>query len=295
MSKITKEVKIGVAFVIALFLLYFGISFLKGINIFTPSNSYTVVFDDVAGLLIADAVTVNGLKVGQVFDMNINPEDPKTVLVHIRMDKGMKIPVGSKILLEPGMISSAALLLEPKFGVTEYYTSDDLIKGEKKSGLMDAAATIIPKVENLLPKLDSILIGVNQLANGEDLKQTLANANALTAELTKSSQQVNTLLATLNKDMPAISKNLVATTDNFETLSNQAKEIDLVSTFNKLDSTMTNIQYLSSKLTSKDGSVGLLLNDTKMYEELNDAIKNASLLMEDLKQNPSKYINVKVF
>lgn len=295
MSKITKEVKIGLAFIVALFVLYFGINFLKGLNIFKPSNSYTVEFNNVSGILIADAVTINGLKVGQVFDLRLNPDDPKTALVDIHLGKGIKIPVGSKVLHDAGMISNSTLIIEPAEGVTEYYKESDLIKGEKKSGLTDVAARVVPKVEDLIPKLDSILHSIQLLAADPALKQTLTNVSVLSGELANSTRQVNSLLTTLNKDLPAISQNLVATTGNIEQLSYQVKGIDLVSTFNKLDTTMSNVQYLSTKLKSPDNSLGLLLNDRKMYDEINGTLENASLLLEDVKLNPSKYVNVKVF
>lgn len=295
MKKITKEVKIGIAFVVALVILYFGINFLKGVNIFKPSNSYIVVFDNVSGLLVADAVTINGLKVGQVLDLELNPDNLNTVLVHISMNKDIKIPVGSKIYHDAGMIASSRLIIEPLEGVTEYYTEDDLIAGDKKFGLMDVAANVVPKIESLIPKLDSILTSVNRLVGDTSLKQTLSNVKVLTGELASSSKQVNIMLTSLNKDLPTISKNLASTTNNIESLSHQVKGIDLVGTFNKLDSTMTNVQYLSTKLTSKDNSMGLLLNDKKLYDGLNSTLENASSLLDDVKQNPSKYINVKVF
>lgn len=295
MSKITKEVKIGIAFVIALCILYFGINFLKGINIFKPANSYTISFNDVSGLLTADGVTVNGLKIGQVFDMQLNPEDPSTVLVNIHLDKGFKIPVGSKVMLEQGMIASSNIIIEPNKEASEYYTSDDIIAGEKKTGLMDAAANIVPKLEGMIPKLDSILTNINKLTGDTALTKTLKNVNTITDELAVSSRQVNVLLSSLGKDLPIISKNLANTTENVAQITQQVKGIDIASTFRKLDSTMSNIEVLSSKLNSKDNSIGLLLNDRKLYDDLNSTLGNASLLLEDVKNNPSKYINVKVF
>lgn len=294
MSKITKEVKIGLAFIVALFVLYFGINFLKGLNIFKPSNSYTVEFKDVSGILIADAVTIHGLKVGQVYDLRLNPEDPKTVLVDIHLTTGIKIPVGSKILHDAGMISNSRLIIEPSDS-KEYYKESDLIMGEKKSGLTDVAARVVPKVEDILPKLDSILTNLQTLTADPSLKQTLNNVNQLTGELASSTKHMNSILTNLNNDLPTITKNLASTTGNLEQLTYQVKGIDLVATFNKLDTTMTNVQFLSTKLTSPDNSLGLLLNDRKMYDGLNGTLENASTLLEDVKTNPSKYINVKVF
>lgn len=295
MSKITKEVKIGIAFIVALFLVYFGINFLKGINIFTPANSYVVVFDNVAGMLHADPITVNGMKIGQVHGMELDPTGANRVYVNVQMEKGVKIPKGSKLSLDAAMLGGTTLLLERNANATEFYTPGDTLIGDRKSGMMDVVANVMPKVEGLIPKLDSIMTGINKLVNDSSLTASLKNVNTITGEFAKSSREINKLLVSLNKDLPTITENLASTTSNFEELSQQAKGIDLVATFSKVDSTMANVQHLSSKLTSKDSSIGLLLNDRQLYDSLNVTLGNASMLMKDVKENPSKYINVKVF
>lgn len=295
MSKMTKEVRIGIAFVVALFLLYFGLNFLKGVNIFTPANSYTVAFNNVAGMLIADPVTVNGLKIGQVFEMKLDPDNKDQVLVQIQMDKGVKIPKGSKLALDVGMLSGTNLMLEINDQATEFYEPGDILQGYKKSGLMDVATNLAPKIESFLPKLDSILTGVDKLVNNPALASTLGNVDKMTADFAQSSREINTLLASLNKEMPAMTSKLGNTMDNIEQLSLKASEMDIAATFNKLDSTMANLQHLSAGLASKDSSIGLLLNDRQLYDSLNQTISNMSLLLKDVKENPSRYINVKVF
>lgn len=287
MSKISKEVKIGIAFVLALFLLYFGISFLKGINIFKPSNSYIAAFDDVSGMLIADPITVNGLKVGQVYEMRLNPENKDQVLVHIEMSKGVQIPKGSKLALDAGMLGGTTLILEVSES-KEFYEAGDVIEGYKKKGMMDAAASMVPKIEQLLPKMDSILTKVTEIVSNPSLNATIDN-------FAQSSKELSVLLASMNKDLPQLTGKLDATLGNFEDISAEVKKINMVSTFNKLDSTMANIETLSASLASKEGSLGLLLNERQMYDSLNMTISNMSLLLKDLREHPSKYINVKVF
>lgn len=294
MAKISKEVKIGIAFIVALFLLYFGINFLKGVNVFKPANSYVVTFEDVAGMLQADPITVNGLKIGQVHEMQLDPRGGR-VLVYVQMNKGIKIPKGSKFSLDASMLGGATLLLEPNLGSTEYCVPGDTLSGVRKSGMMDVAARVVPQVENLLPKLDSIMTGIDRLVNNPALASSLDNVNSITADFAQSSKEINKLLVSLNSDLPTISKNLVSTTNNFEELSHQVKGIDLIGTFNKVDSTMSNVQFLSTKLASKDSSIGLLLNDRQLYDSLNVTLGNASMLLKDVKENPSRYINVKVF
>lgn len=295
MSKITKEVKIGIAFIVALFLVYFGINFLKGINVFKPANSYVVMFDDVAGMLIADPITVNGMKIGQVHGMELDPNGRNKVLVYIQMEKNVRIPKGSKLNMDAAMLGGTTLLLDRPDNSTEFLVPGDTLIGTKKSGMMDVVTRVVPQVESLLPKLDSIMTGIDRLVNNPALASSLQNVDEITTEFSKSSKEINKLLVSLNKDLPTITGNLASTTMNFEEFSHQVKGIDLVATFAKVDSTMSNVQHLSTKLASKDSSLGLLLNDRQLYDSLNVTLGNASMLMKDVKENPSRYINVKVF
>lgn len=295
MDKVTKEIKIGIAFIIAIFLLYFGISFLRGINIFKPANSFNVVFSDVTGLTAATPITVNGLEVGRVYSIKLDENNSKRVLTKINMNKDMKIPVDSKFVLDVQMLGGAVILLDMNYDTDEYYTDTDTIMGTRHKGTMDAAGDLIPKFANLIPKLDSILSGIQTLVNDSSLIKSTSNVHAITSDLAQSTQALNVMLTTLNKDVPIITSNLATSTDNLSKLSEDLKTMDLASTYQSVDSTMKNIQHLSSKLTTKDNTVGLFLNDRQMYDSINQAVSNASLLLKDVKENPQRYINVKVF
>ncbi|MFT3992903.1 MAG: MlaD family protein [Dysgonomonas sp.] len=295
MKKISKEVKIGLAFVIAIFLLYYGINFLKGINIFKPSNSYTVVFDNVEGLTQSTPVTLNGFQIGLVYTIGLDPIDSKKVIVNLNMDKGVKIRKGSKMYLDVSMMGSATIALEQNPYTEEFASVSDTIIGIRKKGLSDAAGNMLPQVEALLPKIDSILIGIQTLVNNPALGQSLTNVNEITGDLAKTTKQLNAMAVSLNKDVPVITGNLNNMSKDLSGVTKQLNQIDLVSTFNSVDSTMKNIHYLSTKVTSKDNSFGLLFNDRQLYDSINSTMSNASLLLKDVKENPSRYINVKVF
>jgi len=290
-KKISKEVKIGIAFVFALFILYFGISFLKGVNIFKPSNSYQVAFDDVTDLTVSTPVILNGLQVGLVNSMHLDDSNKK-VIVNINLNKGMKIPVGSELKIDGGMLGGAKVILIPDNTQTQYYTSDDIIPGKRATGMMESVSGLVPGVGNLLPKIDSILTGIQVLVANPALTSSLENVNGITADLKVSTQQLNQLMTVLNKDVPKITSNFANVSED---LSNKVNSIDLVGSFKSIDNTLKNIQTMTDKLNSKDNSVGLLLNDRQLYDSINSTLNNASLLLKDVKENPSRYINVKVF
>ncbi|MFV0539406.1 MAG: MlaD family protein [Dysgonomonas sp.] len=295
MSKVSKEVKIGIAFVIAMFLLYYGISFLKGFNIFKSSNTYMVVFDDVTGLTQATPVTINGFQVGLVSSMELDKKKSNRIIAYLNMDKGLNIPKGSKMYLDVSMLGSATIIMETNPYTSEYISNSDTIVGIRKKGMLDAADKMVPQIQGLLPKIDSILTGINTLVNSPVLSQSLSDVNQITTDLAKSTKQLNIMMTSLNKDIPVVTGNLSTMSNDLTGLTKQLNQMDIASTYKAVDSTMKNIQQLSTKISSKDSSLGLLLNDRNLYDSINSTINNASLLLKDIRENPSRYINVKVF
>ena len=292
----SKEVKIGIGFVVALFLLYTGINFLKGINIFKPANSYTVVFDDVTGLTLSSPVILNGYQVGLVYSMELDQQEENKVAVVLNLDKGVKITKGSKIKLDVSLMGSATVIIDKNPETQELYTSSDRIPGIRQLGMMESMSqTVLPQVGNLIPKIDSILSGVQLLVTNPALAQSLENVNVITSELTTASRQLNQMMTVMNKDIPKLANNMTTVSSDLAQVSGQFKTMDFQKSYQSIDSTLQNIQALTNKLNSKDNSVGLLMNDRQLYDSLVSTMGNASLLLKDVKEIPSKYINVKVF
>ena len=294
-NKVSKEVKIGIAFLISIFLLYFGISFLKGINVFKPSNTYFVAFDDVTGLAKSTPVTLNGLNVGSVHSMVLDADNPARVITSISLHEEIKITEGSQITLDVSTLGNANLILKLNSQSRNYLDINDTIIGHRKKGLFDSVDKIGPQFEALLPKIDSILVGLQALVNDSSLNKSLANVNLITSDLSKATKTLDQTMTTLNRDIPTITQNMSTITNDISGVTQQLKEIDLVATHQSIDATAENLEYLSGKLKSKDSSIGLLLNDRQMYDSLNMTISNMSLLLKDLRENPQKYINVKIF
>ncbi|MFV0468158.1 MAG: MlaD family protein [Dysgonomonas sp.] len=291
----SKEIKIGIAFIACLFILYFGINFLKGINVFKPSNSYIVLFDDVSGLTLSSPVQVNGYPVGLVYSMQLS-SDGKNIITTLNLNEGVRIPKDSKVKLDVSPLGGATIIIEQNPLRNEFISPQDTIRGEKVHGMLDAISNdMIPQVNQLLPKIDSILSGLQILVNSPALTQSVNNIERITSNLETSTAQLNNLVGTLNKDVPVITKNLNTVSGDVANVTKQFKSMDFVKTYNSVDSTLHNVQQLSNKLNEKNNSLGLLLNDRQLYDSLNVTVGNASLLLKDIKENPSRYINVKVF
>lgn len=209
------------------------------------------------------------------------------------MDEKMRIPKGSYADLVTEMLGTVKINLVLDFNSTTYYAAGDTIQGRANPGIMGVAEKeLLPKVEQMMPKLDSILSSLNQLLADPALKNTLHNAEQLTASLNATSKQLNTLMS---KDVPALTGNITTITEDLKQISGNLKNIDYASTFIKVDSTLQNVRLLTDKLNRKDNSLGLLLNDSSLYNNLSATAGNAASLLEDLQAHPKRYVHFSLF
>lgn len=287
-----KEVKIGLIGLAALAMLIFGINYLKGVRMLHASSYYYVEYTDINGLATSSPVFASGYKIGLVRDIQYNHANPGHVVVEVELDEGMKIPQGSTGELVTEMLGTVKMNLKLNLHSKEYCQPGDTLPGIVNNGLMGVAETIMPKVEQLMPKMDSILHSLNQLLANPALNATLNNAEKLTANLNATTHQLNNLM---QNDLPQITGRMVTLTDNFTTISNNLKTIDYAETFRKIDATLQNVQMLSNKLNSKDNTIGLLLNDPSLYNNLSATSANAASLLQDLQTRPKRYVHFSLF
>ena len=287
-----KEVKIGIIGILALGMLFLGINYLKGVRMFHASSYYYVEFTDINGLANSSPVFASGYKVGLVRDIQYNHANPGHVVVEVEMDQDMRVPKGSKGELVTDMLGTVKMNLILNLQNREHYQPGDTILGMVNNGLMGIAETVMPKVEQLMPKMDSILHSLNQLLANPALKATVENAEKLTANLDVTTRQLNKLM---ENDLPQLTGRMVTIADNFTVISENLKGIDYANTFLKIDSTLQNVQLLTNKLSSKDNTVGLLFNDAALYHNLSTTTANAASLLEDLQNNPKRYVHFSLF
>lgn len=292
MNYFTKEVKIGLAGIVTVAILFFGIRFLKGINMLKATNYYYVEFENVGGLTQSSPVYADGYGIGIVRDITYNYQHPGHVVVEIQVDKEFKMPEGSSGELVAEMLGTIKMNLILNKHATHWYAPGDTIPGRINGGLMDEAARLVPKMAQILPRLDSIAASLNQLLADPAITKTLHNTEHITANLATASCQLNRIMS---QDIPQLTDNLQTVSHNFASVSENLKGIDYASTFRKVDSTLYNIQLITEKLNSKDNSVGLFLNDPSLYNNLNATSANAAALLEDLKIHPKRYVHFSVF
>ena len=287
-----KEVKIGFIGIAALAMLIFGINYLKGVRMFQSSSYYYVEFTDINGLATSSPVFASGYKVGLVRDIQYNHANPGHVVVEVELDKGMAIPKGSTGELVTEMLGTVKMNLKLNLASKGNCQPGDTLPGIVNNGLMGVAEGIMPKVEQLMPKMDSILHSLNVLLSNPALAATLENTEKLTANLDITTRQLNRFM---ENELPQLTNRMTSIADNFNVISGNLKEIDYINTFQKIDSTLYNVQLLTSKLNSKDNTIGLLFNDPSLYYNLSTTSANAASLLEDLKNRPKRYVHFSLF
>ena len=289
----TKEAKIGLVSIVSLALLYLGINYLKGVNLFKPVNHYYVAFSNVKGVTVSSPVFVEGFKVGLVREISYDYDTTGKISVLVSLEDKMRINKGSYITVVNSFLGGAELHIHLNTFVDDYFKSGDTIEGRMESDMMTAVQeNLLPSIERMMPKLDSILGGLQTLVNHPALTQSLAHVEQTTASLEHSSRRLDQLLA---KDVPVIVENLKGITTNFESVSGQLKALDLAGTMQAVDATLANLKLTTDKLNSADNSLGLLLNDRQLYDNLNGTMENASLLLLDLREHPKRYVHFSLF
>ena len=274
-SVFTKEAKIGLVTIVSLALLYLGINYLKGINLFQPVNHYYVSFSNVKGVTISSPVFVDGFKVGLVRDIIYDYDTTGKIIVEVSLEDKMRLNKGSYIAVVNTFLSGAELHIH-----LNTYVDDFLKPGSTLEGRME---------EDMI---DTILGSLQTLIAHPALAQSLNHIEKTTSNLEVSTRQLNQMLS---KDVPGIVNNLKTMTDNFSEVSANLKELDLATTVNSINATLANLKLTTDKLNSTDNSIGLLLNDKGLYDNLNSTMDNASKLLLDLRENPKRYVHFSVF
>ena len=303
------EFKVGLFGLLVLVILFFGIKFLKGSDIFQKENVYYATYNDVSGMLVSSNVFINGLRVGYVKEITTTNERADNFVVAFTVRSDIKIPEDSKILLfSSDLLGSKALKLQ--LGNSSKIINDgDTIKSDKELGMLDnLGASISPMINNL----DSILSSLNNILNIQNqnsLQNTIANIETTTARLGNITTNLDNLMSSEKTKLAKIIENTESITsnlkDNNQKLTNIIQNVDNIvdsaakanigSTLIETGKSIERLNSVLGVIEKGKGNVGLLINDEELYKSLDNSAKNLNKLIEDIKENPKKYINVSVF
>ena len=287
----TRELWIGVLGIIAILVIYLLINFFKGINVFSTGEKYYVKFSNIGEIVNTSPVFINGYKVGHVSNVIYNFENPDEVYVEMHLDNQLQMPEGSVALINTKMLGSSTISLALGKSATMLQPGDT-IEGRMNTGALDEAGEMIPKITAMLPKLDSILVSLNSTLANPAINSSVNNIEGLTAELNTTAKLLNKVL---ENDIPVATGKLVQIEDDLLKMSSQLSEVDYNRLNGSLEASLTNIQNITAALSTGEGTAGLLLKDSTLYNKLNNTTEAATLLLEDLKENPKRYVHFSVF
>ncbi|MBR6842183.1 MAG: MCE family protein [Prevotella sp.] len=295
MSKFSKEIQIALVAVVGLVVLFFGLQFLKGLKIFSSDSRYFVKFDNISGLSASSPVYANGYRVGVVENIIFDYEKRGDIVAVVGVDKQLRLPKGSFAEIASDLLGN--IKLELNFGPdpTSLMAPGDTLTGGLQKGAMNRAAEMIPQIEKMLPKLDSILASVNTLLADPALANSLHNVDQITADFTRTTKELNLLTASLNKQMPEILQNANGVLANTNVLTSNLNDLNIAATMGHVNNTLQNVEQMTAKLNSKEGTLGLLMRDPSLYWNLNSTMMHADSLMIDLKSHPKRYVHFSVF
>lgn len=296
MNKIfTKEVKIALVAIVALVLLFFGLNFLKGLTLFSSSATYKMSFKDLKGLSESTAIYADGYKVGTVTSIEYDYENAGNVLVKCDIDPQLRIPKGSQAEIESDLMGNIKVNLLLANNPKEKIEPGGLIMGIDEKGMMAQFQEVLPTVMAIVPKLDSIVTSVNTILANPSIVNILRNAEDMTANLKVTTSELNSLAMQLNRSVPGMMQHANATLQNTETLTGNLAKVDVDATMKKIDNTLDNLEQMSKALNNREGTLGLLMYDKGVYNNLNSTMRHADSLMIDLKAHPKRYVHFSVF
>ena len=315
--KIRKEIKVGAFFLIALAVMVWGIMYLQGIEILKKNRIVYAVYDRVNGLVASNPVTIQGMKVGQVRSLYFSPDNPKKIIVELYLSNiTYPIPKNSiASIYSADLMGSKEIEILPGDSPEMVQTGDTLMARTEATLGEEVNQQLAPlkhKAENLISSIDTLATILQQVLNKntqaslidaiENIKLAINNITHMTyaADTLVSQQKSN--LARIITNVESISLNLKQNNDNitnilenFSNVSDSIAKLNIPTTFIQVDQAVRNLNEVIAKINNGEGSVGLLVNDSSLYYEIDKAARDLNLLLEDIKANPKKYLHVSVF
>ncbi|GMV78299.1 MAG: mammalian cell entry protein [Chitinophagaceae bacterium] len=313
--KISNETKVGILAVVAIVLLVMGINFLKGKSIFKSGNFIYANFTNAQGILVSNPVLANGFRIGSVYELAENDNNLQSIKVAIKLKKNYNIPDDSYAIIDASLLGTNTVKIVLGNSKT-FLPAGASIKTQENVGIMaQVSNSINPAVEQIkttFNTLDSTLRHINSVFDAStknNLQSTITNINKLTASLIVSAASIEQMLAdqsgSIAKSMDnlnSFSENLAAnnskitnTLTNVETATNKLASSNIDGAINELKVAIHKINDVLAKVDSKEGSLGLLLNDKTLYNNLTNTVRSANILIDDLKTHPKRYVNISVF
>lgn len=299
--KITKELKTAILVITSILLFIWGYNFLKGRDLFNNYKTFYVQYTNVEGLAPSALVTINGLTIGKVKTITIG--DKGTLLVELQINTDFPISKSSTAsIYDASLIGGKQIAIHPNYVDKNIAESGDYLLGNIEASLMaslgDKATPVMLKLEKVMTSADQLITGFNTVldAKGQaDLKKSLAELSVTMEQFHKIALNANVILDENKGQLKGVVSNFNKVSENFVQISDSLNKADLGLTVRNLNTTLTKVDGLMKGLESGKGTMGKLMKDEALYANLEKTAKELELLLQDVRLNPTRYVNVSVF
>ena len=286
-----KEIIVAILAILALFLLYFGFNYLKGINIFNKTTYYVVKFEKMNGLVAQSPVYVKGYKVGMVDEIVYDFTKPESFTVEFSVNDDIRLPKGTEVALVPdGLISGEALeLVIPTDNVTDWYVKGDTLPSSITPGMLNAVAeAVLSQLSPILSNIDSVVGVLQETLSKEQLQGILDNVDGTMANVNAITRKADRMM---DRQLPQLIDTIQLAMNDIHRITENLSDADLKATVARVDEAVTEVKNLVAAANSEDGTLGKLLKDNSLYNDIDHTVNSADSLLIDLKANPKRYVH----
>jgi len=303
--KLNKEIKVGLIAIAIIAATIWGYSFLKGKNLLSTNDTFYAVYDNIDGLEEASPVLISGFKIGLVESIKIHKQDLNKIVVKFSIEEKINVPKNTEAIIYPASLIAGKAIKLNFSNSKEFHVSGDTVIGILEEDMISSLSTeLLPvknKIERLVVSMDSVLT-IFDNERREDLKTSLDNINKITSDLEKILDTKNSKLASILNNVESISSNLKNNNEqitnileNFSNISDSLEQANIKSTLLNANKTLAEFSSISAKINNGEGTIGMLINNDSLYNNLNSLAADMDSLIIDLNENPNRYVHFSLF
>lgn len=288
-----KATLIGIATITTLLMFYFGFNFLKGINIFDRNKTYYATFSNLQGVDRSTSVYLNGYRVGNVRSIKFDYNHFDGNVVQLSLDAELQIPLNTVAVIRDNPLAGGSIHLITPEGATGFVASGDTLVGQSTVDfLAKLSDELLPNLNSAILSIDTLSSSVNGLVNSTELRQIMAQLDASTKAISTTTRRLDGLMA---GKVPSILNSVEASAQSVQNVTGKVEAANVEQTLADFSRVVAELKAVSSQINSKEGSLGLLINDQQLYHKLDSAVVSADSLLQDIKANPKRYVRFSLF
>lgn len=301
--KITKEIRTGVLVITGLVMTIFSFNYLKGINLFEKSRTFTVVYQNVEGLEPSNPVTISGYKIGKVQNINISNDGTNKLEIKLLIDNDVKFSKSSKAeLYETGLIGGKAIAIIPNYDDKSIALDGDYLIGTIKPGFTELVnqrlSPLQEKLESAIKNADNVMLTINSVFDNEtknSIQESIRNFKNLSMSLNETTENLHSLISDNSNSIDKSLKNIELTSENLSVITENISEANIKDLINNINSTVTGFNSIINKVNDGEGSVSKFLENDAVFNNLENATLELEILINDIKTNPNRYVHFSIF